>query len=352
MAVLNLRSEDPGPEPGGFRLFEKPDETPPGLDAIRAWLRKPRPRLHGAWIWVRWILSGIPAAYRYLKKNWPAARERIRRIASEGEKVARGAVRIGYAARDIGGGIVRSTRALRGPDGKVSGATARVRELGRAVRGFGGRLSEGGGGFAAALSSLRRLARADRGASAAGLGLLDPPGHPEPAATDPPPRRRRTPPARPSPKPTRARERPRPATPPAATKAPAQPAEEAHQPETPVRAPPPTASGGDAEERFKGLPEVFLPMVKALRERPRRDVLQALVLDICRWRDWTTPAELARWFAMHQRSLVKRHLRPMTKAGLLELRHPGERSSPRQAYHTRRDGRSPQEQAAALPVDG
>ena len=352
MAVLNLRSEDPGPEPGGFRLFEKPDETPPGLDAIRAWLRKPRPRLHGAWIWVRWILSGIPAAYRYLRKNWPAARERIRRIASEGEKVARGAVRIGYVARDIGGGIVRSTRALRGPDGKVSGVTARVRAWGRATRAFGGRLTEGGGGVAAAFSSLRRLTRADPGASAVGLGLLDPPAEPEPDETDAAPRRLRTPPARPSAKPAPAREGPRRTTPPAPTEAPAQPAEEAHQTGVPVRAPPPAASGGDEEERLKGLPEVFFPMVKALRERPRREVLQALVLDICRWRDWTTPAELARWFAMHQRSLVKRHLRPMTKAGLLELRHPGERSSPRQAYRTRRDGRSPQEQAAALPVDG
>ena len=114
-----------------LRLFEKPQETPPGLDAIRAWLRKPRPRLHGAWIWVRWILSGVPEAYRYLRKKWPAAREGIRRIATEGEKLARGAVRIGYAAREIGGGVVRSTRALRGSDGKVSGTTARVRELGR-----------------------------------------------------------------------------------------------------------------------------------------------------------------------------------------------------------------------------
>ena len=161
-----------------LRLFEKPQETPPGLDAIRAWLRKPRPRLHGAWIWVRWILSGVPEAYRYLRKKWPAAREGIRRIATEGEKVARGAVRIGYAAREIGGGVVRSTRALRGSDGKVRGTTARVRELGRAVRGFGGRLTEGGTGIAAALSTLRQLARPDREESATGLGLLDPPAEP------------------------------------------------------------------------------------------------------------------------------------------------------------------------------
>ena len=85
------------------RLFQEPEETPPGLDAIRAWLKKPRPRLHGLWIWVRWILSRIPAAYRYLRKRWPAGRKRIGQFAAAGEKIARGAVQVGYQTRQIGG---------------------------------------------------------------------------------------------------------------------------------------------------------------------------------------------------------------------------------------------------------
>jgi hypothetical protein len=82
---------------------------------------------------------------------------------------------------------------------------------------------------------------------------------------------------------------------------------------------------------------VFTPRVRALGERPGRRILWPLIFDICGSREWTTPAELARWFSMHQRGLVKRHLRPMTKEGLLEQRYPDQRSSPRQAYRTRRD---------------
>ena len=334
-----------------LRLFEKPEETPPGLDAIRAWLRKPRPRLHGLWIWLRWILSGIPAAYQYLKEKWPAARERIRRIASEGEKVARGAVRIGYATREIGGGIVRSTRALRGPDGKVAGATARVRELGRAVRGFGGRLTEGGTGIAAAFSSLRRLTRADLGESTAGLGLLDPPADGEPERSEAP--ARQLPEAVEPSVPDRVSddERSRPAVRRTEAGKRPEPSAEPRQPELPSQPVAPAPSEKDRKARFKGLPEVFIPQAAAVGDRPHPVALRTLILDICRHRDWTTPAELARWFSMHRRSFSNRHLRPLLEAGLLERRFPDSANTPKQAYRARRDGRTPQNPAALLPRD-
>lgn len=324
------------------RLFEKPEETPPGLDAIRAWLRKPRPRLRGLWIWIRWILSWIPAAYRYVKEKWPAARERIHRIAAEGEKVSRIAIRVGYAARDIGGGIVRSTRALRGPDGKVTGATARVRELGRAVRGFGGRLTEGGGGIASALSSLHRLTRARSGESGTGLGLLDPPEEPD-RETSRPPLRRLAEPAEPgAPAPAQGERKQRPMLPRATPEWSRDERLEPRESKAPGRQPVTSPPAEDHEARFKDLPKVFIPQAKAVGERPHPESFRALILDICLHREWTTPAQLARWFGKHRRSLASRHLRPLLEAGLLERRFPDRPNTPKQAYRTRPERWPPQ----------
>ena len=64
--------------------------------------------------------------------------------------------------------------------------------------------------------------------------------------------------------------------------------------------------------------------VLALSERPSREVLHPLILDICRLRDWTTAKELARWFSMHQRSLVHRHLGPMVDDGSTGTPVPGQ----------------------------
>ena len=337
MSILNLRAEDPESEPANSNAL---DETPPGLEAIRAWIRKPRPWLRGVRLWIRWIGAGIRTAYRYVRKNWPAARQRIHRIAVEGEKAARVAVRVGHAARKVGGGIVRSTRALRGPDGKVSGATAEVRKLGRTVLGFGGRLAEGGTGIAAAFSSVGDLTRVLRGDGATGLGLLDPPATPESDkpgrsqgdAANPKTHRPRAPQRRKKAVEPRDEE-PLPAPPGTEVQPPGNP--------DPARDPTETVSGirnVPDPDRFAGLPEILVPWVKELKPRPRRDSLRALIFEICGSREWTTPAELARWLSMHQHSLTKRHLRPMTKEGLLELRYPGRRSSPRQAYRARRRG--------------
>ena len=122
---------------------------------------------------------------------------------------------------------------------------------------------------------------------------------------------------------------------PRATKSPA--AEPPPPPPTPSPAPDPSpgdhrpsrtaatpASPTDAarEKRLKGLPRVFHPQALAVGDRPLRETLHALILEICNAREWTTSAELARWFSMHRRSLVQRHLGPLVDAGLLKLRFP------------------------------
>ena len=315
-----------------LRLFEKPEETPPGLDAIRAWLRKPRPRLRGLWIWVRWVLSGIPAAYQYLKKNWPAIRARIHRVAVQGEKVARGAVKVGYAAREVGAGIVTSTRALRGSDGKVSGAAARAREFGRGMRDLGGRLTEGGRGFAQALTSFHTLIGSGPGDGGRGLGLLDPPEEPE---REPPEPERGFVPRPPKPKTSRGVVRD------GASAGTAQRAASAKHSASPVGRPQPEPGSSDPatdaarQARFEGLPTMFIPMAD-VGDRPDPEALSALILEICRHREWTTPAQLARWFDMHRRSFSHRYIRPLVKARLLERRYPDRPNTPKQAYRTRR----------------
>ena len=337
-------------------IFDPPEETPPGLDAIRAWFRKPRPRWRGLWIWIRWVLSRVAKACRYLKKNWPAARKRIAGIASEGEKVARLTVRVGHAARDLGGGIVRGTRALRGPDGKVSGAVAKVRELGRGVREFGGRMTEGGSGVAAALSSIERLTRIVREERRHGLGLLDPPTEEEP---EEPETETDETPGRLLPRPSR-RKRPaggsedhsRGAAPkPKPIQDPPTPPKDAPPPDTPAREPTPTGGAEHQDEGFEGLPREFIPQARAVRIRPPDgEALQVLILQICRRRDWTTPKQLAGWFDMHRRSLSNRHIQPLVKAGLLERKFPDSPNSPKQAYRTRRPDAAEPEAGDAKPA--
>ena len=329
MPILDLRSEEPVSAPTDHDPL---DETPPGLDAIRAWIRKPRPWLRGVRLWVRWILSGFAETYRFLKQHAGPAAKKLRRIATEGERAGRAATLAGNAVRKIGGAVTRGARALRTSDGRIGSAGRKLGKLGGAVRRFGGQLNEGGNAAAEIFAGVGRLTRALRRNAQTGLGLLDPPEEPEPKAPGPAPQTLRQSPARRLPRPAKEEQTPRPPAPEAAPEA----LDEPPAP-SPSPGPPPTAAPV-WEERLVGLPRVFIPQIKALGERPRSDVLWPLIFEICGWREWTTPAELARWFSMHHRSLVKRHLGPMTKEGLLERRFPDRPNSPRQAYRARRDG--------------
>ncbi len=336
LSILDLRSEKPIPEPATDDAL---DETPPGLNAIRAWIRKPRPRLHGVWLWIRWILAWVAKGYRFAKQNAGPAAKRLRQIASEGERVSRTAARAGDAVRDIGGAVTRGARVLRAPDGRIGRAGARLGEIGGAVRRVGGQMTEGGGAAAELFAGVGRLTHALRANEPAGLGLLDRAGEPEsdePATPEPraanrearqrsAPRRPKAVAARddePEPPPTP----PRPEAEPPRASVPARGSRDAESPKSEV----------PEQDRLAGLPDVLVPWVKGLKPRARRDSLRALILEICSRREWTTPAELARWLAKDRSNLVKRHLRPMLREGLLELRYPDRRSSPKQAYRALR----------------
>ena len=358
-------------------LFQKPEEPPPGLEAIRAWFRKPRPRLVNALGWVRLPLSGLADAWGFVRKNARPAAARMGRIAKAGAKVVEVAARLGQAVRALGVRGSAAARAFRDPEGKKTKAGEQLDEAGAAAQRYGDQITAFAGVTKAALSVLGRLAGMFRADGPSGLRLREeddsadvpePPARPDdrslppakrkalPDPEDGPAEPRAEPPGRrpashraPSEAPT---ERPprEAAANPGPTDAPSQPpprrATSDPGPtdtpaELPTRRPGPAPAApspvpeAEPEDRLKGLPDVLRPHVRALGQRPPPEVLRPLIMQICEKREWTTARQLARWFSMHRRSLVHRHLGPMVDAGLLQLRFPDSPRSPRQAYRTR-----------------
>ncbi len=80
-------------------------------------------------------------------------------------------------------------------------------------------------------------------------------------------------------------------------------------------------------------------MVEAIARlgvRPRSQRLREVIALICRQRDWTTPAELARWLQIKPENLTTRHLSPMVESGELERRFPDKPTHAEQAYRAPR----------------
>ena len=314
MTSLNLHSRDPVPEPDD----EITDpETPPGLDAIRAWLGKPRPWLRGLRLWIKWVRSKAQEARRWLRKHGPRIAKRLRRIAAEGTVTRRVLERVGHLLRETAVKLDAAFKAFRDPRGESQGAAGELDQLGETFRRLGERVTFGARIVGIVVSALKRLA-----------GFF-----PErPAATP-----------LPVPEPDSAR-RPTPGPPGDPPKEPPQEpptpdAPETHgptpgAPETDPRAPAAIPGPVDWETRLKGLPPVLHKWVRDLGPRPRRASLHALILRICSLREWTTSEDLARFLDMHQSSLVQRHLSALVEAGLLELKYPDNPRHQRQAYRT------------------
>ena len=91
MQGLNLLG-DPAP------AAEPPPEEPLGLDLIRGWLAKPRPRLRALWLWVPYLANGVREGYRWLRKNSGPA---LRRTAETLRKAARVAQALRGAAERL-----------------------------------------------------------------------------------------------------------------------------------------------------------------------------------------------------------------------------------------------------------
>ena len=334
MASLNLHSRDPVPDPDDEITHP---ETPPGLDAIRAWLRKPRPWVRGVRLWIVWILSGPPEAWRLLRKHGPRIAKWLRRLAAEGTVTRRVLERVGHLLRETAVKLDAAFKAFRDPRGESQGAAGELDQLGETFRRLGERVTLGARIVAIVVSALNRLADffpEGPGATPARPPEPDPAPHPTPGPPsvppgDPPEEPPRQPPPPGAPKthgpPSGSSGTPAPA--------PGAPGTRTRRSRTPA---PPAVSPEQAwEARVKGLPPILHTWVRDLGPRPRRDSLHALILRICRLREWTTSEELARFLEMHQSSLVQRHLSALVEAGLLELKYPDNPRDLRQAYRTR-----------------
>ena len=373
-----------------FRLFQKPEKPPLGLETILAWIRKPRPLLRSAWDWVPHILSRLPKAWKFVKKQRAPAAKLLRRAAAKGEPLARGAAWFGGMLVELAVRARAAAAAFQNPHNKPGETAAKIEEGADAVRRLGRSIT--------AIASL-----ADKVfAIVEGVGKLLQPKAPASVLPEKPPKRAETPddtpPPRPSPpaesesprrpppspepqpvpqpepppepqpepepepqpepappEPSPAPLPPEPARPdppiepqpepappdPSADPLPPEPAPDPGPPASrPAKSPepaPPSPPPEPAPPDLEGLPRVLHRRALALSARPDHEVLRVLILDICLLRQWTTAAELAGWVSMHQPSLVARHIRPLLKTGLLKLKAPDRPSSPQQAYQTRKD---------------
>ena len=124
MATLDLRSEEPISEP---TVEIPPDETPPGLEAIRAWIRKPRPWLHGVKLWIREFAKWWRAFRKWAATNAVPAARRATELAAGGAKAARelaGAARIAAEAAKHMADMGREWRNGDSRSGRIAGAIA------------------------------------------------------------------------------------------------------------------------------------------------------------------------------------------------------------------------------------
>ena len=122
-------------------LFQRPEEPPPGLEAIRAWLRKPRPRLRGALVWVRLLLSSLADAWDFTKKNARPGAAWIGRVVEAAKPAVQVAAKVGQGIRKIGVRASAAATAFRHPDGKRGETEAKIRKAGADAQRYGGRIT-------------------------------------------------------------------------------------------------------------------------------------------------------------------------------------------------------------------
>ena len=394
MSILNLRGEDSVPEPDNEVVLP---ETPPGLEAIRAWIRKPRPWLRGIQLWIKHIREEGPETWKRLRERGLRAARWLRRVLGRIAPATRPVVELGQIIGELGGMICRVADELHDLLGKQTETGTQFREVGRIAQRAGVLIVSTTRLSGKALTQLGRLLALLTALETAPKPAPPPEPPKQPPEPDPVPSEVPKPDPKPDEGPADEQPEPQPgATPPdgpgrapseSATLVPAPhaPAEGTREPVPPTPPDPtpepppdprpdptpepppdprqgPTAapdldsspstptpplsepapaipSEADLEARLEGVPAVLLPQVRAavLKGRSPRDVLHPLILEICYRREWTTAKQLARWLDMHQASLTERHLGPLVREGLLELKYPDRPNSPRQAYRTCRD---------------
>ena len=359
MASLNLRSKEPVLAPGEEI---DTDETPPGLDAIRAWLRKPRPWLHGIRLWIRWIKRRLRRARKWAAENAVPAARRAAELAARGADAARAVAKAGQIAADAGKHVADMGRAWRNGDGRVGRMGKAIVTGAGQFRDFSINTVRSATSAAAVGDAVGRFRKIlpkrpviDAGPSTeeddpGPTRLLVPVTHrrvrdapPKGIPVTPEAPRKpapETPDAPPEPLAETPKALPEPAPDPSVTPDPERPASPPARRNEPAETPPSSSAASLRKEarRAKALAELPFALqagINALLPRTRKAVLWPLIVEIVRERGWTTSADLGLLLGVGHRNLARRHLGPMVEAGLLELRYPELASHRGQAYRVK-----------------
>ena len=351
---LNLLG-DPAP------AEEPPPDEPLGLDLIRGWLAKPRPRLRRLWLWGPYLAKGVRKGYGWLRKNSGPA---LRRTAETLRKTA------------------EVTQALHGAAGRLSARLERTFPPGSRGRAVAGHLAEGSrslGRSALVLVGIGREAeRLSVYTPERGRGERppeserplpgnepdrDPETRPRPAPDEPGASTGDGPAVRDefadAPDPTAGGHPPGSARP--GSSASEVPRQESPQPDSPQPEPSePERSGedppasGSAEPApadsspVPGLPpgpraEALAKLSKDLRgqilrlgKRPRKAMLRYTIWRILNERAAGTSDDLGLLLEMDPDNLVKRHLSPLVEEGAVQRTIPERINHPKQAYRSTR----------------
>ena len=319
MQSLNLR--------GDPRVSEERTETPPeeplGLDLIRTWLAKPRPRLHRLWLWVPHTAEGVRNAYVWIRANAGPA---MRRAAGQARKAAAVAQKFRPVAK------------------RLADWLRRVFPPGSRGREFAVHLLEANRGLGRAIFALLGIGRDLDRAS----GLLPPeeappdrprqPGAP-PSAPDPDPERPPRTAAEDEPA-SAGRLLPRPAGR-GRRKSPRKegPGFETGRPAPPDSQPAAGAPPGPRTAALEELPKSLRVHIRTLGKRPRKKSLRFAIWRIVTECGPATSERLGLLLAVEPANLAKRHLSPMVEDGVLARTIPDRLNHPDQAY--RSTGRPP-----------
>ena len=359
MGILNLNSPEPASEPT-HELG--PDEAPPGLEAIRAWLRKPRPWVRGVRLWFRQFAKWWRAFRKWAAKNAVPAARKAMDLAERGAQGARKVARAAEFAGKIGGHASAIGREWRKGNGRVGRAGRAVVKGAESARDWSVRTARSAKEVAAIADVVARArtllpdrvrsgGRSELEEESAGPGRRfvprprparrKPPAEPEteaPPSLPEPPAKQSAKPNEAIPEPTEALPRPDadPAKPSDQETQPSPPAGDEGRKENPWR---PSATPAPDERRraaeLQKLPWYLKAEINALRPKSKKTVLWPLIVRVVKQRGPTTSADLALILGLEPRSLMRRHVGPMVKKGMLARLYPDHPRHPAQAYRVK-----------------
>ena len=359
MGILNLNSPEPVSEPT-HELG--PGETPPGLEAIRAWLRKPRPWVRGVRLWFREFAKWWRAFRKWAAKNAVPTARKAMELAERGAQGARKLARAAEFAGKIGGHAAAIGREWREGNGRVGRAGRAVVKGAESARDWSVRTARSAKEVAAIADVVARAqtllpdrmrsggrSKPDEEGAGPGRSFVPRPGRArrkppaEPETEAPPPLPE--PPAKKSAKPNEAipettepppRQDADPAKPSDQETQPSPPAADEGRKENPER--PSTTPAPDERRRaaeLQKLPWYLKAEINALRPKSKKTVLWPLIVRVVKQRGPTTSADLALILGLEPRNLMRRHVGPMVKKGMLARLYPDHPRHPEQAYRVK-----------------